>query len=190
MRRRRRAPHGRGRRKADMCGIAGRFNFDAQHPVDRQTLEAMTSAVAHRGPDAAGYFRGPGIGLGHRRLSIIDLDSRSAPPTRMVPSGDLTARFKLPDVPPAPSPGIDSGRDRTESSSTATSSGENAAWTASASCYVCVGTSRRGGSGGARSAGRQAALLRRAPRVDRFGSDQSLLRSRRARDCGPRHRRY
>ena len=39
-----------------MCGIAGRFNFDTAHPVDRAQLVAMTDAVAHRGPDAGGYF--------------------------------------------------------------------------------------------------------------------------------------
>ena len=45
-----------------MCGIAGRFNFDAAHPVDRAQLVAMTDAVAHRGPDAGGYY----LDGGHR----------------------------------------------------------------------------------------------------------------------------
>ena len=62
-----------------MCGIAGRFNFDAAHPVDRAQLVAMTDAVAHRGPDAGGYFLDAGIGLGHRRLSIIDLATGDQP---------------------------------------------------------------------------------------------------------------
>jgi asparagine synthase (glutamine-hydrolysing) len=62
-----------------MCGIAGRFNYDARQPVDRDVLEAMTDAVRHRGPDAAGYHHGPGIGLGHRRLSIIDLATGDQP---------------------------------------------------------------------------------------------------------------
>ncbi|MEN3339142.1 MAG: hypothetical protein V7647_2818 [Acidobacteriota bacterium] len=62
-----------------MCGIAGRFNYDALHPVDRGLLGRMTDAVAHRGPDAAGYFHAPGIGLGHRRLSIIDLSTGDQP---------------------------------------------------------------------------------------------------------------
>ena len=56
-----------------MCGIAGRFNFDAAQPVDRARLMAMTDAVMHRGPDAGGYYLDGAIGLGHRRLSIIDL---------------------------------------------------------------------------------------------------------------------
>src|SRR4051812_34772699 len=62
-----------------MCGIAGRFNFDPLRPVARGVLEAMTDALAHRGPDAAGYHVAPGIGLGHRRLSIIDLSSGDQP---------------------------------------------------------------------------------------------------------------
>jgi asparagine synthase (glutamine-hydrolysing) len=62
-----------------MCGIAGKFNFDASRPIDREQLQTMTSMVAHRGPDAAGYFVGPGVGLGHRRLSIIDLSTGDQP---------------------------------------------------------------------------------------------------------------
>jgi asparagine synthase (glutamine-hydrolysing) len=62
-----------------MCGIAGRFNFDPGRPVDADTLRAMTDAVMHRGPDAAGYYHGQGIGLGHRRLSIIDLATGDQP---------------------------------------------------------------------------------------------------------------
>ncbi len=62
-----------------MCGIAGRFNYDAHRPVDRRVLVAMTDAVAHRGPDASGYYHAPGIGLGHRRLSIIDLSTGDQP---------------------------------------------------------------------------------------------------------------
>jgi asparagine synthase (glutamine-hydrolysing) len=62
-----------------MCGIAGKFNVDPTRPIDRERLMAMTSAVAHRGPDAAGFFVGAGIGLGHRRLSIIDLSTGDQP---------------------------------------------------------------------------------------------------------------
>src|SRR4051812_34063484 len=62
-----------------MCGIAGRFNYDPLRPVERDVLAAMTDAVAHRGPDAAGYHLAPGIGLGHRRLSIIDLSTGDQP---------------------------------------------------------------------------------------------------------------
>jgi asparagine synthase (glutamine-hydrolysing) len=62
-----------------MCGITGRFNYDPLRAVDRDVLVAMTDAVAHRGPDAAGYYQAPGIALGHRRLSIIDLATGDQP---------------------------------------------------------------------------------------------------------------
>ena len=62
-----------------MCGIAGRFNYDPARAVDAGVLEAMTDSIAHRGPDSAGYYRAPGIGLGHRRLSIIDLATGDQP---------------------------------------------------------------------------------------------------------------
>src|SRR5438093_9458286 len=62
-----------------MCGIAGKFLFDPDAPVDRDLLAAMTGVIAHRGPDASGYYFGDGIGLGHRRLSIIDLSTGDQP---------------------------------------------------------------------------------------------------------------
>ena len=64
---------------SDMCGIAGKFNFDRARPIDRERLSAMTSVIAHRGPDADGYYVADGIGLGHRRLSIIDLSTGDQP---------------------------------------------------------------------------------------------------------------
>ena len=62
-----------------MCGIAGKFTFDSGAPIDCQRLTAMTNAIAHRGPDADGFYVAPGIGLGHRRLSIIDLATGDQP---------------------------------------------------------------------------------------------------------------
>ena len=62
-----------------MCGIAGKFNFDRSRPIDRDCLAAMTDAVRHRGPDADGFYIADGIGLGHRRLSIIDLATGDQP---------------------------------------------------------------------------------------------------------------
>ena len=62
-----------------MCGIAGRFNYEPHHAVDTAVLTSMTDAVTHRGPDSAGYFHAPGVGLGHRRLSIIDLATGDQP---------------------------------------------------------------------------------------------------------------
>src|SRR5262249_4583021 len=47
--------------------------------IDAERLIAMTSVVAHRGPDADGFHIGPGIGLGHRRLSIVDLATGDQP---------------------------------------------------------------------------------------------------------------
>ena len=56
-----------------MCGIAGQLCFDPSRAVDETLLRRMCKALAHRGPDDEGIFtRGP-IGLGHRRLSILDL---------------------------------------------------------------------------------------------------------------------
>ncbi|MGE3508406.1 MAG: asparagine synthase (glutamine-hydrolyzing) [Vicinamibacterales bacterium] len=62
-----------------MCGIAGQFRSDAESPIDRDTLGRMTSVLAHRGPDGDGFYVAPGIGLGHRRLSVIDLASGAQP---------------------------------------------------------------------------------------------------------------
>lgn len=61
-----------------MCGIAGIAGLNGQ-PVSRQELKQMCDALTHRGPDDEGYYVGNGIGLGHRRLSIIDLDTGHQP---------------------------------------------------------------------------------------------------------------
>jgi asparagine synthase (glutamine-hydrolysing) len=56
-----------------MCGICGQFNFASDQPVEPTTVRHMTDTIAHRGPDDEGYFVSGPIGLGFRRLSIIDL---------------------------------------------------------------------------------------------------------------------
>ena len=56
-----------------MCGIAGIFDTRGRRPVDRDLLARMTDVLRHRGPDDSGMHVVPGLGLGHRRLSIIDL---------------------------------------------------------------------------------------------------------------------
>jgi asparagine synthase (glutamine-hydrolysing) len=56
-----------------MCGICGQFNFVRHDPVDADTIRRMTRTMVHRGPDDEGYFISGPIGLGFRRLSIIDL---------------------------------------------------------------------------------------------------------------------
>lgn len=56
-----------------MCGICGQYNFGSSRPVERSDIELMTRSISHRGPDDDGdYIAGP-LGLGFRRLSIIDL---------------------------------------------------------------------------------------------------------------------
>jgi asparagine synthase (glutamine-hydrolysing) len=56
-----------------MCGIAGQFNFQRHEPVERETIVRMARSIAHRGPDDEGFFVAGPVGLGFRRLSIIDL---------------------------------------------------------------------------------------------------------------------
>jgi asparagine synthase (glutamine-hydrolysing) len=62
-----------------MCGIAGLFHPEIPKPVDPARIRAMTETLAHRGPDGSGIWTGPGIGFGHRRLSIIDLEGGAQP---------------------------------------------------------------------------------------------------------------
>src|SRR5215469_16066117 len=64
-----------------MCGIAGKVNFDSTRSIDGERLVAMTKVIAHRGPDSDGFYVGDGVGLGHRRLSIIDLSTGDQPIT-------------------------------------------------------------------------------------------------------------
>jgi asparagine synthase (glutamine-hydrolysing) len=62
-----------------MCGLAGELKFDGSS-VDLASLARMTACLEHRGPDGSGFWaRGP-VGLGHRRLSIIDLSPNGAQP--------------------------------------------------------------------------------------------------------------
>ena len=62
-----------------MCGIAGIFHLEAPKPVDPARIERMCDAIAHRGPDGHGIWTAPGIGMGHRRLSIIDVAGSPQP---------------------------------------------------------------------------------------------------------------
>lgn len=61
-----------------MCGISGILSRNGAS-IDQVTLERMTAAIQHRGPDGHGCFVDREIGLGHRRLSIIDLDGGTQP---------------------------------------------------------------------------------------------------------------
>src|SRR5436190_12317508 len=64
-----------------MCGVAGIFNYaDPDRAIDRALLLRMTRALAHRGPDGEGLHVDGPIGLGHRRLSIVDLSAAGRQP--------------------------------------------------------------------------------------------------------------
>jgi asparagine synthase (glutamine-hydrolysing) len=56
-----------------MCGICGIYNFGSGAPADRAALQRSAAAMVHRGPDDEGLFVDGNVGLGNRRLSIIDL---------------------------------------------------------------------------------------------------------------------
>ncbi|QJB68439.1 XrtA/PEP-CTERM system amidotransferase [Parasphingorhabdus halotolerans] len=62
-----------------MCGIAGIFHLETAKPVDPARLKKMADRLAHRGPDGSGIWTAPGVGLGHRRLSIIDIEGSPQP---------------------------------------------------------------------------------------------------------------
>ena len=62
-----------------MCGIAGIFDTQSDAKPDEALIRRMTDAIVHRGPDEAGYHLGPGVALGHRRLSIIDIATGQQP---------------------------------------------------------------------------------------------------------------
>ncbi|MDD5491364.1 MAG: asparagine synthase (glutamine-hydrolyzing) [bacterium] len=62
-----------------MCGICGIYNFRSPEPVSPKIIEKMCGSLVHRGPDAWGAHLLGNIGLGHRRLSIIDLQTGQQP---------------------------------------------------------------------------------------------------------------
>ncbi|GAC1340906.1 MAG: amidotransferase 1, exosortase A system-associated [Acetobacteraceae bacterium] len=62
-----------------MCGLTGIFHPDRNGQIDAALLRRMNDAVAHRGPDGDGFHVEPGIGLGHRRLSIVDVAGGGQP---------------------------------------------------------------------------------------------------------------
>ena len=62
-----------------MCGFAGYINIDGESGVEKEVLTRMTDKLVHRGPDSSGYFIDGNVGLGFRRLSIIDLETGDQP---------------------------------------------------------------------------------------------------------------
>jgi asparagine synthase (glutamine-hydrolysing) len=74
-----------------MCGITGVLHFDGE-PVSPVVLRRMTDAIAHRGPDGEGQFIDGPLGLGHRRLAIIDLSAAGHQPMA-TPDGRYTLTY-------------------------------------------------------------------------------------------------
>ncbi|HEY0622841.1 XrtA/PEP-CTERM system amidotransferase [Sphingomonas sp.] len=74
-----------------MCGIAGLYYPGVPKPVEPSRVKAMADALAHRGPDGSGVWTAPGVGLGHRRLSIIDLAGGAQP--MATPEGDCVVSY-------------------------------------------------------------------------------------------------
>ena len=74
-----------------MCGITGIFNVNGS-PVSTQVLKKMTEVIKHRGPDGEGTWTDTQIGLGHRRLAIIDL-SPSAHQPMLNDTGSLVIAY-------------------------------------------------------------------------------------------------
>ncbi|MEM9420985.1 MAG: asparagine synthase (glutamine-hydrolyzing) [Pseudomonadota bacterium] len=74
-----------------MCGIAGIVDLNGTREIDRKLVERMTKALAHRGPDGHGYHFEPGVGFGHRRLAIIDIEGGKQPFTSSV--GETVVTF-------------------------------------------------------------------------------------------------
>ena len=62
-----------------MCGIAGMFDLTADRPVPVGRVQRMCAAMVHRGPDGEGFHAEPGLGLGHRRLAVVDLAGGEQP---------------------------------------------------------------------------------------------------------------
>src|SRR6478609_1603883 len=62
-----------------MCGITGIFDTRSKRNIDHAVLHRMNESQFHRGPDEGGLHLEPGVGLGHRRLSIIDLSTGQQP---------------------------------------------------------------------------------------------------------------
>jgi asparagine synthase (glutamine-hydrolysing) len=62
-----------------VCGICGKLNFDPQRPVAESLVRSMAQAISHRGPDGEGVHIEGQLGLGHRRLAIIDLTTGQQP---------------------------------------------------------------------------------------------------------------
>ncbi|HVZ61686.1 MAG TPA: asparagine synthase (glutamine-hydrolyzing) [Terriglobales bacterium] len=63
-----------------MCGLAGKYYFSSDNVVNEAVVKAMTNSMPYRGPDDSGFYTKRNVGLGHRRLSILDLSSAGHQP--------------------------------------------------------------------------------------------------------------
>ena len=70
-----------------MCGIAGRYNYLTGAPVSPRMVQGMCDLIAHRGPDADGVWTDGPVGLGHRRLAVIDLSEGGRQPMTDIRGG-------------------------------------------------------------------------------------------------------
>lgn len=62
-----------------MCGIVGIFDTQGKREIDRQIINELNQTQTHRGPDEGELYLEPGVGFGHRRLSIMDVSSGQQP---------------------------------------------------------------------------------------------------------------
>lgn len=62
-----------------MCGLVGIFDSSGRREIDKCLLSRMNEAQRHRGPDGSGIYVAPGIGLGCRRLAVIDIEGGHQP---------------------------------------------------------------------------------------------------------------
>ena len=183
-----------------MCGIAGAFAIDGLSgpPLDRVVLERMTEIIRHRGPDDRGFAQGPGMSLGARRLSIIDIEGGHQPLSNesgevwAAQNGEIYNHAELRNELRAEGHVFRSRCDTEVLPHLYERDG-------AAALRALARQVRRGGLGcsraarhpGARPPGRQAAVLRggRRPRGLRLGAevrDRQRARLRRARSGGAR----
>ncbi len=85
-----------------MCGICGVVGAAADYPIEAASIVRMRDTMVHRGPDDCGVYVGEGVGLGHRRLSIIDLSLEGRQPLanedgsiRIVFNGEIYNQLEL-----------------------------------------------------------------------------------------------
>lgn len=87
-----------------MCGICGILNFDKSNKADPELIRKMCRALMHRGPDGEGLYFDENLGLGHRRLSIIDLAGGNQPMSNedgaiwIVQNGEIYNYIELTDL--------------------------------------------------------------------------------------------